>query len=233
MRFWGEMMDLDKIKEQFNYCAQEYDKQRRYYIPCYDDFYTRSVSLLRIYRNDFKNIVDLGVGTGLLTREIYELYPEARYTLIDISKDMLTIAKERFAGLENFEFIECNYGDDIPVTACDLICSGLSIHHLENEGKARLYENIYRKLDKGGCLINLDQFNEESSILSDMYDEWWRNFIDTNDLTSEEKAGWAERRKLDREISIRETMELMKNSGFETAECVYKFMKFGVVMAIK
>jgi ubiquinone/menaquinone biosynthesis C-methylase UbiE len=226
-------MDLDKIKEQFNYYAEKYDKQRRYFIPCFDDFYKRSVSLLKLYRNDFKNIVDLGAGTGLLTREIYELYPEARYTLIDISKDMLAIAKERFAGLENFEFIEYDYSCDIPVSACDLICSGLSIHHLENEGKARLYKNIYNKLDKGGCLINLDQFNEESKIISDMYDEWWFNFVDTGDLTSEEKAGGMERRKLDREIPIRETLGLIKNSGFETAECVYKFMKFGVVMAIK
>jgi tRNA (cmo5U34)-methyltransferase len=67
------------------------------------------------------NIVDLGAGTGLLTKVIYEMYPNANYTLIDISKDMLKIAKERFKGMTNFNFLEYNYADDIPVNNCDLI----------------------------------------------------------------------------------------------------------------
>jgi len=61
-------MDIDKIQEQFNICAEKYDSQRKCFIPCFDDFYKRSVSLLKHYKNDFVNIVDLGAGTGLLTK---------------------------------------------------------------------------------------------------------------------------------------------------------------------
>ena len=63
-------MDLEKIKEQFNQIAEKYDKHRKCFIPCFDDFYTRAVSLLKNYRNDFTNIVDLGAGTGILTKVI-------------------------------------------------------------------------------------------------------------------------------------------------------------------
>jgi ubiquinone/menaquinone biosynthesis C-methylase UbiE len=226
-------MDIAKVKEQFNYCAEKYDKHRRYFIPCYDDYYKRSISLLKFYKSDFKKIVDLGAGTGLLTREMYELYPNAEYTLIDVSEDMLKIAKERFNGLNNFEFIEGNYAADIPVNDCDLICSGLSIHHLEKAERENLYKNIYRKLDKGGCFVNLDQFRAESETMNDLYNSWWYDFINTGGLTPEEKDKWLERKKLDKEISMPETVALLKASGFEAAECIYSFMKFGVVVAVK
>jgi ubiquinone/menaquinone biosynthesis C-methylase UbiE len=231
--FIGGTMDLNKIKEQFNFIAQKYDDHRRCFIPCFNDFYKNSVSLLKCYNNNFKNVVDLGAGTGLLTMEIYELYHNAHYTLIDISNDMLKIAKERFAGLCSFEFIEKNYLEEIPVKNGDLICSALSIHHLENTDKIKLYKNIYKTLDKEGCFINLDQFIGTSQKINNLYNEWWYNYIDNSGINPEEKLAWIERKKLDKENTIKETMELLKESGFKNIECIYNFMKFGVIMAIK
>ena len=226
-------MNINKIQEQFNSVARKYDNQRRCFIPCFDDFYKNSISLLKYYKNDFKKIVDLGAGTGLLTKEIYKLYPNAHYLLIDIAKDMLKIAEERFKGLDNFEFIEYNYVEDIPVKNCDLICSALSIHHLGNGDKENLYKNIYKKLDEDGCFINLDQFIGETETVNDLYNKWWNNYIDHSGITPEEKAAGMERRKLDKENTMPETIELLKNSGFRSVECIYSFMKFGVIIAIK
>ena len=221
------------MREQFNSVAQKYDSQRRRFIPCFDDFYKTSISLLKCYKNDFKTVVDLGAGTGLLTKEMYDLYPNAHYILIDIAKDMLKVAEERFSGLNNFEFMEYNYTEDIPIKNCDLICSALSIHHLENNEKEALYKTIYKKLDKGGCFINLDQFNGETETINNFYNTWWYQRINYSGITPEEKTSWMERRKLDKENTIGETIGLLKNSGFETVECIYNFMKFGVIVAIK
>jgi ubiquinone/menaquinone biosynthesis C-methylase UbiE len=226
-------MNINEIKEQFNFVAQKYDGHRKCFIPCFDDFYKSSVSLLKYYKTDFQNIVDLGAGTGLLTMEIYKLYNNAHFTLIDISKDMLEIARERFSGLDNFEFIENNYAEDIPVKDCDLICSALSIHHLENEDKTKLYKDIFKKLDKGGCFINLDQFIGTSEEINKMYNDWWYNYINQSGIKEEEKSAWIERKKLDKENTIKETIELLKGSGFKNVECIYSFMKFGVIIAIK
>jgi ubiquinone/menaquinone biosynthesis C-methylase UbiE len=226
-------MDINKIKEQFNHVAQKYDGHRKYFIPCFDDFYKNSVSLLKYYRSNFYNIVDLGAGTGLLTMEIYKLYNNAHFTLIDISRDMLEIAKERFNGISNFDFIENNYAEDIPVKGCDLICSALSIHHLENEDKKILYKNIFRKLDEGGCFINLDQFIGTSKKINPLYNEWWYNYINQSGIKEDEKSAWNERRKLDKENTIKGTIELLEESGFKDVECIYSFMKFGVIIAMK
>jgi tRNA (cmo5U34)-methyltransferase len=230
---YKNFMDLTKIKEQFDYIADKYDSHRKCFIPCFDDFYRKSITLLKNYRKDFFEIVDLGTGTGLLTKEIYEMYNKAHYTLIDISMDMLKIAQERFNGLENFDFIEGDYAKNIFVKNCDLICSALSIHHLENDQKIGLYNNIYKTLNKGGCFINLDQFIGGSELINNLYNEWWYNYIGNSGITKEEKTSWIERKKLDRENSINETIKILKNSGFNNVECIYKFMKFGVIIAVK
>ena len=227
------MIDLDLIRKQFNHYAEKYDRHRKYLIPCFDDFYTRSISLLKYRGNNVGNVVDLGAGTGLLTKVVYEMYPNANYTLIDISQDMLKIAKERFDGLNNFTFMEYNYIDDIPVNNCDLICSALSIHHLENSDKEKLYKNIYSKLSKDGCFVNLDQFIAKSENINGFYNQWWYDYVNSSGIKREEIEGMMERRKLDRENTMDETVELLEKSGFENVECIYSFMKFGVVMAIK
>jgi ubiquinone/menaquinone biosynthesis C-methylase UbiE len=226
-------MDTNKIREQFNAAAQKYDGRRRCFIPCYDDYYKSSVSLLKYYKNDFRNIVDLGAGTGLLTMEIYKLYNNAHFTLIDVSKDMLDIARERFAGLDNFDFVENNYVENIPVRNCDLMCSALSIHHLEHGDKKKLYKDIFAKLDKGGCFINLDQFIAASEEINTMYNEWWYNYIRQSGVKEDEESAWIERKKLDKENTVKETIELLKESGFTHVECVYSFMKFAVIIAMK
>ena len=224
-------MELNKIMEQFNAVAEKYDNQRKCFIPCFEDYYIRSISILK--KNNFTNIVDLGAGTGLLTKVIYEMFPNANYTLIDVSKDMLKIAKERFNGLKNFTFLECNYAEKIPVENCDLICSGLSIHHLENKDKEKLYRNIYTKLIKNGYFVNLDQFVSKSEKIDNLYNTWWFDYINNSGLKEDEKEAWLERRKLDKENTIDETIKLLGKNKFENIECIYKFMKFGVVIAIK
>lgn len=224
-------MNLDKIKELFNYNAEKYDSQRKCLIPCFDDFYIRSVSILQYYKDDFMNIVDLGAGTGLLTKVMYEMYPNAHYTLIDISKDMLKIAKERFNGKDNFDFLEYNYAENIPVNNCDLVCSALSIHHLDD--KEKLYKNIYSKLNGNGCFINLDQFMVKFEKINNLYWSWWNDYVKNNGITQEEKELHKERRKLDRENTIDETIKLLEKSGFNNVECIYNFMQFGVIIAIK
>jgi ubiquinone/menaquinone biosynthesis C-methylase UbiE len=218
-------MDVNKIMELFNSNAEKYDSQRRSLIPCFDDFYIRSVSMLKTYKDNFLNIVDLGAGTGILTKVIYEMYPNANYTLIDISKDMLNIAKERFTGIDNCNFLETNYIESIPVNNCDLICSSLSIHHLDEIDKDKLYKNIYLKLDKSGCFINLDLFNAKSEIINNLYNTWWLEYIKNSGFFEEKKEElWLESRELDKENTIDETIKLLERNGFKKIRLIKDYI---------
>jgi len=226
-------MDLEKISEGFNEVAEMYDSQRKYFIPCFDDYYGFSMDFIKKLRNSFKSVLDLGAGTGLLTKYLYDMYPEADFTLADISEQMLDAARMRFKGLNNFEFIVTDYSKELPMKQFELIASALSIHHLEDSSKAALYSNIYDNLAEGGCFINLDQFNAESSLMNKKYNDYWYDFINKSPITEIEKESWLKRRELDRENTIDQTKILLKQAGFGVVECIYSYMKFGVVLAVK
>jgi tRNA (cmo5U34)-methyltransferase len=146
---------------------------------------------------------------------------------------MLSIAKERFNGLDNFEYVEGDYTEDIPINTCSLICSALSIHHLEKPDRKQLYSTIFKKLDKGGCFINLDMFMAASPRINNLYTDWINYYTNKTGINGGAKTTKAKRQLLDKESTVRETIDLLKKCGFEDVECVYSFMKFGTIIAIK
>lgn len=225
-------MDTEAIREQFDIIAKKYDRDRRYFIPCFDDFYSRSLSLLRHLIPEAGKIADLGAGTGLLSMELYKIYPDAEFVLIDLSAEMMEIARQRFEGLNNFSYLIGNYINMTP-DGCDIIASALSIHHLENDEKQLLHNKIYDKINRNGCFINLDQFCGDSSMMAAAYDSWWYNHIENSGLTDEAIAKWISRKRLDRENSCPQTVEMLKEAGFEEVECTYSFMKFSTIAAVK
>ena len=146
---------------------------------------------------------------------------------------MLNVAKERFFGMDNFKYIASDYSKELPDGEFDLITSALSIHHLKEEDKMNLYCNIYRKLDVNGIFINLDQFNAQSEMLNSQYNNWWYNYIEKSGVGKDERDLWLKRRELDCENSVAQTIGMLPTAGFDEAECIYNYMKFGVVLAIK
>jgi tRNA (cmo5U34)-methyltransferase len=226
-------MEIEKIKDRFNLVAQKYDEQRRFFIPCFDDYYQTSVLFLSKIRPDFKSILDLGAGTGLLTRFIYEKYPNARYTLVDASEQMIDIAKQRFENADNFSYVISDFSKEFPSDKFDLIASALAIHHLEEDSKVALYTTIYNNLPENGCLLNLDQFNASSDLMNNYYNKYWYDTIGKNPILEKERDLWLQRRELDRENTIGETLGILRQIGFKHVECIYSYMKFGVILAIK
>jgi tRNA (cmo5U34)-methyltransferase len=69
--------------------------------------------------------------------------------------------------------------------------------------------------------------------MNDYYVKWWHNYIINNLPDDNEDKQWLKRRELDKENTITESIELLKTIGFKKVECIYSFMKFGVILAIK
>ena len=148
-------MDIEK---QFNLIAEEYDGNRRKFIPCFDDFYQNTTKFIVSNKNEPKRIIDLGAGTGLLTYFWYQQCPNSEYVLVDIADEMLNVARKRFESIGNVSYQIENYIDKLPDGFFDTVISALSIHHLEDEDKAKLFTRIYNSLPSGGLFINYDQF---------------------------------------------------------------------------
>ena len=221
------------IKTQFNLVAEEYDANRRKFIPCFDDYYESTTRFIAAGIREPKRILDLGAGTGLLTYFWYRHFPKAEYVLVDVSEEMLKIARRRFNGIATVDFQVADYADALPSGDFDVIVSALSVHHLEDDGKQNLFARVYEKLPNGGLFVNYDQFCAGQPELDGWFDSYWESQLSRSGLTAHDIALWKERRKLDRECSVEQEAAMLRECGFKAVKCVYSCQKFSVIVAIK
>ena len=85
------------IEEQFNIIADEYDRNRKKFIPCFDDFYEKATDFVASNISVPKKILDLGAGTGLLSYFWYKHFPNSEYLRSDIPPLMLQKPQSRSA----------------------------------------------------------------------------------------------------------------------------------------
>lgn len=221
------------IESQFNLIAKEYDVNRRKFIPCFEDYYKNTTKFIAANIAEPKRILDLGAGTGLLSYFWYHHFPTSEYVLVDIADDMLRVARKRFAGIDTVSYQIADYSGEFPAQDFDVVISALSIHHLENGDKKKLFARIYDKLPEGGLFVNYDQFCAGQADMDGWFDSYWERQLADSGLTEHDIELWKERRKLDRECSVGEETAMLVESGFKNVKCVYTYQKFSVIIAIK
>ncbi|NOU93608.1 methyltransferase domain-containing protein [Paenibacillus sp. LMG 31456] len=223
------------VKEQFDAIAKQYDQQRRQLIPCFDDFYGVAASLAVVQnpRTSGIRILDLGAGTGLFSAFVRHKYPDAEFTLIDLSEKMIQTARERFGPATNVEYIVADYTHYDFSKPYDIVISSLSIHHLPHPGKRKLFHTIYDQLADGGIFVNADQAKGNTPYADAYYKQQWEAGIQLSGLSAESIAAAKERRKLDINATVSEQIEWLQEAGFVDADCMYKYMDFAVFFARK
>jgi trans-aconitate 2-methyltransferase len=111
--------------------------------------------LARIPLKNPQYLVDLGCGTGHLTRILAERWENARVCGLDHSREMLEKARQdRSASVNTVEtrivWEEKAIEDWSPATPVDLIYSNATLHWVEDH--RNLFLRLIRFLNKGGCL---------------------------------------------------------------------------------
>jgi tRNA (cmo5U34)-methyltransferase len=224
---------MEHIRTAFDAIASEYDAQRQHVIPELDMFYG-----IAVWAADWPGsrpaILDIGAGTGLLSALLLEKYPNASLTLLDISEEMLKVAKKRFAGKNNIRYITGDYSTMSLGGRYDLICSALSIHHLIHEDKQKLYQRIYDALNPGGVFVNADQATGETPVMERKYMQYWDEFVRNGPLTDDERIEILRRRTtLDRNAKLSVQLKWLFDSGFSDVDVVYRNRTFVVLTGRK
>ena len=233
-----EEKSLDQLlKEKFNQGASSYDQQRKHVIPCLEDLY-RITSDLATVTSSQVEILDLGAGTGLLTSYLYERYPQGHFTLLDLSEEMLEVARARMNNdsLEkdsNFSFIVGDYLKHDFGGKFDIVVSSLSIHHLEHQDKEYLYRKIYQHLKPGGIFINADQVLGPHPANEEEYQRNWMEKIDVGSLSESEKKIILDRMQLDNPASLQDNLKWLEEIGFNNVDVYYKYYNFVVLYGMK
>jgi ubiquinone/menaquinone biosynthesis C-methylase UbiE len=222
-------MNISRI---FNEFAQEYDKTRRQFVPCFDALYGTAIQLIPFSAGEPFEAMDLGAGTGLLSQFVIAAFPNARITLVDIADQMLEQAKARLQAYGNqIRFKVSDYAaDDISdfPERYDLILSALSIHHLTSQEKQHLFIKIFSALKNGGLFINADQTLGETPEVDDLYMKNWWSRIKSTSLTEKDLDAARGRILADKKDPLSHQLQWMRESGFIHPNCWFSDFSFSV-----
>lgn len=99
-----------------------------------------------------EKILDIGIGTGLLSETLYREGVEI--TGIDFSARMLDLAKKK---MPNGRFIQFDFNEGLPKEIkgekYDHIISSYAIHHIDDEQKIDFLKGIVQNLTDGGLVL--------------------------------------------------------------------------------
>ncbi|MGL4741346.1 MAG: methyltransferase domain-containing protein [Sarcina sp.] len=101
-------------------------------------------------RKNFQKILEIGTGTGLLTTKLIELFPSANITTIDISSEMIIIAKNKVNNNPSITFIHADIEEFCPIEEFDLIISSATLQWISN--LCDLLETLKNRLAVDGVL---------------------------------------------------------------------------------
>jgi ubiquinone/menaquinone biosynthesis C-methylase UbiE len=139
-------------KEYFNKLARKYDENYHYQEPFTKyKFAKKSTEFERLVNSRSitgkLKMLEIGCGTGEYTKRVARLFPEAQITGLDISEQVVSLARKKCKNLKNISFVvKSAYNTNFPKESFDIIFGFYVLHHLKT---SKLRREILRILKPG------------------------------------------------------------------------------------
>ena len=234
----GQKMSQQEIRARFDAeTAAAYSQRKPLWLPEHDYAMSLVLKVLKSYLPDSARVVDLGAGTGNLSRRVLKALPDCHVTLVDFSQNMLNEAPRLLAAfdgryrimLEDFWRVEFPAGEYSGVVA------SFALHHGRGEAAYRnLYRKIYGWLEVPGIFVCCDVVQGDTPALAEMNEAGWRGFLQKRAFASEDiERIFSNYRREDSPLSLRQHLDLLIQAGFSAADVLWKRFNFAVYAGIK
>lgn len=200
-----------------------------------------ALNVLDQTHHPIRTVADLGCGDGTIAQAILQHYPDATVTAIDFSAPMLEAAQHKLGAFgDRVQFLQADLYTpawQVGLGPFDAVLSGYCIHHLPDERKRSLYQEIYDLLVPGGMLINIEHVASASPGLEELFNtalvdslyQWHQT--QPNPLSKQEVATRFVYRD-DKEANILASVEIqsqwLREIGFNHVDCYFKFLELAV-----
>ena len=202
--------------------------------PLCMELVARSVALLN---PEASRIMDLGCGGGNYAVKVSSYLPDVDCTLVDLSANMLSKAKERVS--ENIsgsvEIVQGDYREVVfEENTYDVITAGTTLHHLrEDQEWESVFTKVFKALKPGGTFWINDIVIGENDKINQMMLEGWIGEMRKYHDEDEVKMYLDRYESEDTPRTLSYQLDLMKQVGFKETFVLHKHFNFAAFGARK
>lgn len=177
-----------------------------------------------------RRIVELGPGSGNLSALLARRFPAAELHLVDLSAEMLERTRSKLGDSKAVHLHERDFATvDFEPASIDLVMSSISIHHLDDEAKQRLFARVHAWLGPTGLLLYSDQFAGEAEHYSKNIASWHRSAREKGASEAEWQSWMRHQDEHDHHASLPDQIAWLRTAGFATVDCVWRHLLWTVL----
>ncbi len=208
---------MNRVREHFTVTVDDYDTVANAVVMCNDQLHERMIDALPFSREQSITGVDIGCGTGHGMALFLDRFPRSSVVGVDFSPRML---KKCEARLKRYGQRVSLVPHDIRGTGTDsdfegkfdCVMSAMTIHNLDQAGKADTFDWVSRALRPSGTFVNADFIAFEDEFLNRETARVYRNYVRGN-LSREELKIWEDHIDQDQPQTLSQQRKLLLDAG--------------------
>jgi tRNA (cmo5U34)-methyltransferase len=200
-----------------------YDLEILKTIPYYTNIHDETINFIKAYRNEPRNWLDTGCGTGNFAAKVLDQFNLNEIVLADPSEEMLNIAKNKLQK-KNITYIHSDsYSLNLTNDYFEVITAIQAHHYLSKDDREKATRKCYNLLQSNGMYVTFENtrpISDESIIITK---EYWKQFQIKQGKTVEQAENHLNR--FDKEyfpVMVNEHLELYSNIGFRIVDFFWK-----------
>ncbi len=218
--------------------ASTYGTNMALWIPDFDYAHQLLLESIALHTPTNARGVELGAGSGRVSKLLLETFPNLQLTLIDLSTNMLKEAENQLVSYApRCQFVVGDIFDatlDFPKGSLDCVISVFAICHAQGkEVYEQLYSRIYNWLKPEGYFVCYDHVLGDTLPLTALNALGWHRLLTVHQSVEQAKHGIVSTYQEDSPLSLRQHLNLLSAVGFSAVDVLYKRDIFGMYTGIK
>jgi len=223
-----------EVEDFYDAISHDYTSLLNRTVPWYQEMLEM---MFAYFPDDFtpSKILELGCGSGNLTALLRLRFPDAEITAVDFSAEIIEVCKARIGKTDSIQYVQKDFkAIDFPKESFDLVMSSISIHHLHNEQKQKLFDKLYLYLKPKSVLIYADQCR---GATDDIYAKnmlaWKKGAFKLGSTQADWNIWMKHQEEHDFHASVENQLQWLSNSGFINLDILWRKFLWSVFYAEK